>query len=747
MHSARLFAHEAALLLAVVLPVAIAERLPWYALITLAGVIVGFVRTVRQDAPVLGPRSGSLFVMAAFAWLLTEYLLLGEVMVLALAHFMLLVCISRLVSRRTMRDHAQLLILLLLLLVVAAIVSGNMLFAIALFVFLTVGTAGLIRFHLAYEQARVRAAAGRPAVSQELEDAPDMPVSGPAIVAGLSCLALAAVVFIVCPRLEAGFLGHLESRQATMALTGFSGVMELRGGEVQELSAPVMRVQMEASPPLGVLELDRALYFRGTVLYRYVGRRGYWTWRRGDTGSRIDDDILVHELGGTGGTIRLGRGRYARQPSESITKRFWLEPRGTPFLFGSLGASELSSKDIDRVREWVGDGVVQLDKPASRIVRYTLQCPRDPANRPALSREPSEAAEPPVLPPSPDLPREAEILARVDDALGDPGQLNIPATRERYVTRLEDWLRSRHRYELSGPPTRAEPIGEFLLRTRAGNCQHFASAMAVICQLQGIPARVVGGYRGGEYNEVADLHLVREKDAHSWVEVYIPGWGWSSYDPTPGLSREETAEVVWFPEVRNYLDYLQFQWANLVVTYDAQTRAALFTKFTAWLSRPAADQAGMVGVVSAFIRELFGGRMSLSPTDRLLYWVFALLVLTLVALLSYVVLALLRRLIRRLARWSIGRRTCGVPPGAEFYARYCRRLSALDLDRPGSLTPYEHAQSLAQRLPDFADAPQLVKLYYQVLYGAARLSAQHKAWADDVLERLARLQPPKPAGE
>ncbi len=81
-------------------------------------------------------------------------------------------------------------------------------------------------------------------------------------------------------------------------------------------------------------------------------------------------------------------------------------------------------------------------------------------------------------------------------------------------------------------------------------CVQFATAMVVLLRTQGIPARVVAGYGAGEYNALSGYYTVRMSDAHAWVEVYFPGYGWVPFDPTPGLdwkANPYTASVpTWF---------------------------------------------------------------------------------------------------------------------------------------------------------------------------------------------------------
>src|SRR5581483_6937368 len=79
----------------------------------------------------------------------------------------------------------------------------------------------------------------------------------------------------------------------------------------------------------------------------------------------------------------------------------------------------------------------------------------------------------------------------------------------------------------------SDPIGSFLFKSRRGYCEYFAAAMTVMLRSLNIPARLVNGFQTGTYNRVGKDFVVRARDAHSWVEVYFPQYGWIPFDPTP----------------------------------------------------------------------------------------------------------------------------------------------------------------------------------------------------------------------
>src|SRR5262249_15016851 len=130
---------------------------------------------------------------------------------------------------------------------------------------------------------------------------------------------------------------------------------------------------------------------------------------------------------------------------------------------------------------------------------------------------------------------------------------------------LETFLRTQYRYTLDiERMSQLDPLQEFLLVRRSGHCEYFAAAMAVMLRILGVPSRVVNGFQRGEWNPFGHYYIVRYSDAHSWVEAYLPGDGWVTFDPTPrGLSDVRVGQTPTFL----YLDSLRLQWHRYVVNW------------------------------------------------------------------------------------------------------------------------------------------------------------------------------------
>jgi len=118
--------------------------------------------------------------------------------------------------------------------------------------------------------------------------------------------------------------------------------------------------------------------------------------------------------------------------------------------------------------------------------------------------------------------------------------------------------------DLSGPRV-ADPLANFLFVRRSGHCEYFASAMTVMLRAIGIPARYATGFLPGEYNDVGGDYIIRESDAHTWVEVYFPGYGWMTFDPTPPGNDNHGGLLA---RMGLYWDWFQFAWGEWVINYD-----------------------------------------------------------------------------------------------------------------------------------------------------------------------------------
>ncbi len=754
-----LFWSEMVLLLAVTWSLAVAEEKTWYATVVslLCAVAGGWTLTGRK--PLLSGRSSAVLIVAGFLFMIADYVWFGALPVITLSHFMILFCVCKLLAERSLRDDGQFLLLCLFMLVVSAVTSGNMLFPVTLFLYLTVGVYAWSRFYLLWLEHESGRHTKR-LVAQKT-DTQSVPWArhlfyGAVALSATNSLIIGTALFIICPRVGAGaFFGQAESSLSGRSVGGFSPTVDFEHREsIQESEQPVMRVQIKIDDQGSGPVDESLLYFRGSVLNQYglvfsrYGTNLKWRWESRRLCGVQNFRLLASPEYGQGVGLLPDIEPTPSAPFRTITQYYWMQPNLNQLLFTCYPPLWIGSNDFDKLRKWIDGQELQVENMPTKGVRYVVRSAW-PSELPAkvlhaLEEERSINPREFVTLPDPPLPRQKEIMALIGQEIGDPDSFRRPEQMELFARRIEAFLRSElFSYTLDPPLLKAdeEPIGKFLLDTRRGHCEYFASAMVLMCQFSGLTARLVTGYRGGDFNPIGNFYLVRAKHAHSWVEVYIPGKDWVIFDPTPGLDRLQRGKTKWLPVFDNLFDYLQFCWVTEVMSFDAQSRANIFRRCREWLLRPTLNQQTVVGAIAAFVKELFGGTLPLSRRERAIYWVFALLAVAGTVMVGYALALIGQWAVPRLRRLLQSRAVRdSLVMEVEFYRRFCHLLHDLGLTRRDEQTPAEFAAELAEHYADFSEAPDLVRAYYEVAYGRRSLSTERQTRIHTFLRRLKRLK-------
>lgn len=144
------------------------------------------------------------------------------------------------------------------------------------------------------------------------------------------------------------------------------------------------------------------------------------------------------------------------------------------------------------------------------------------------------------------------------------------------------------KYSLQNLPVSDNPLEDFLFKHKYGNCEYFASAMAVMLRMAGIPARIVGGYKGGYYNEIGKYYMVPQKNAHVWVEAHLKNKGWLRIDPTPAAIENFVSPYKkdFFFRAKLFFDTINYYWTAIVINYDLERQMLLFYKISSSFSHP-----------------------------------------------------------------------------------------------------------------------------------------------------------------
>ena len=177
-------------------------------------------------------------------------------------------------------------------------------------------------------------------------------------------------------------------------------------------------------------------------------------------------------------------------------------------------------------------------------------------------------------------------------ALGQAWRRAAGANDALIVQRALAWIRRDFAYTLDAPPTGRDGIDGFLFATRAGYCEHFSSAFAVLMRAAGIPSRVVTGYAGGYRNPIGGYWEVRRSDAHAWAEVWLPRRGWVRVDPTAAVAPERIYDTLadrrpgssglfgglGLTPAYNLGDWLRHGWNDFVLGFDADRQRRLLER-------------------------------------------------------------------------------------------------------------------------------------------------------------------------
>ena len=151
------------------------------------------------------------------------------------------------------------------------------------------------------------------------------------------------------------------------------------------------------------------------------------------------------------------------------------------------------------------------------------------------------------------------------------GRTRSPLDR---ALKIQTALRNGWTYSLAGDQDPEDPLGDFMFGNKSGHCEYFATSMAVMMRSLGHPARVVNGYLGGQFNNFGDYRMIKQGDAHAWVEVFFAGYGWATFEPTPpgGQLAPEMTGVMGL--ARRVADGAAMLWYSWVVEYDLERQVA-----------------------------------------------------------------------------------------------------------------------------------------------------------------------------
>jgi protein-glutamine gamma-glutamyltransferase len=533
--------------------------------VTVALLVRGWL-LLRHENVKVPERWTSYFTIAYVPIYVLDFFFISQSFVAATVHMVLAIMVAKIYSVQRDRDYLYLATLAFMEVLAAAILTVDSVFLAAFCLFMILAVSTFVSMEMRRSAAAAAHAAQVPALRlssstlggsrsagrifgrlRQLNGA----LSATSIVLMLMIFAGTAIIFFMLPRVSAGYLGNFAPRNELVS--GFTNEVNLgQIGIIQQSNQVVMHVTVQE----GRADV-MSLKWRGVALDQFNGQK--WTTRgslsygvpRSLDGGLHLARALAASAQDTGESVTATR----RQP---LRYRVLMEPVAISVFFVAPAAEVLFGN-----YRWValdGNGTIYDNDRDRQITAYEVI---------------SNVAEPP-----PGQLRRASsgYSRRIQDVFLQLPELDprVPQLAQQVTASaptpydkaraVERYLSTNFAYTLQLPsPVPDDPIAYFLFTRKQGHCEYFASAMAVMLRSIGIPARIVNGFRTGEYNDVTGSYIIRARDAHSWVEAYFPGSGWVSFDPTP-------AGVAPAPSTWNrmllYIDAAREFWREWVINYD-----------------------------------------------------------------------------------------------------------------------------------------------------------------------------------
>jgi transglutaminase-like putative cysteine protease len=691
----------------------------------------------------------------------------------AIANLLIYVQLVLLFQEKNRRVFGQLAMFSLLQVVVAALLNSGLEFGLLLAVYMVIALLGFVLFFVYREVGRVGmvaqrrswleyppvtlerldAVAGEPPAVQVLERGTalnDSIVSRritPPILAMVGATAVfTSVFFYITPR-TGGM--NWERGMAGRSVVGFSPEVTFdEMGRLLQSEQRVMRVSFSNAKTGEPYTVIGEPYLRGAVLTNYVNGRWLQEVRSGLLPQTLASPPSVRDL---------------------VQQDILLEPTGSNRLFSMFPVYALAKSPeelrIDpRTRHLFRADVNKSD--ATYEYRYTV-----------VTTAFNFGAQLPVIP-HPNRMRNAEDRRRM--IASNNGMLDIYSEEEfpglialanqivqekapggdsfQRARALEMHFQEGGRYTYTldmGEINRrrrpdVDPIEDFVTNHRMGHCEYFASALTLMLRSQDIPARMVIGYRPNELNYIGNYYVVRQRDAHAWVEAYLrpneipddllypeerhAGGGWLRLEPTPQDDSTLVAETDLLDQASKSFDYARWLWNDYVLRLTEERQKQAMLDPLSFDRKVTVASLIDRGALREFGKRIIGT----DPREivrRVVSWRGALAVACFgVAL--YLAFRLVRAVwplikqIRRLRPPPTRRRRAPV----QFYRRLESALTRIGLRREATQTQRQFAGVAAQRLAEsphhaaLADIPhQIVDAFYRVRFGQSTLDPQQQA--------------------
>ncbi len=629
----------------------------------------------------------------------------------------------RLLLPKTKREYVQIHLLALFQILITTAFSPSFSIAPMLFAYMVTSTWALMAL-------TVKRGLESEATFLETARPPALPVGAPTVADGLVraryLLGTAGValgtflvtfpIFYAIPRLGTGFF--LSPLVSTRLISGFNEEVNLGAvGELELSSGLALRIQLDDPQKLPLLGNIR--HIRGIALNQYDGR-GHWrnTLEKRTLPPRSQNPLVSRDF-------QVGPSP-GRRPVVAYT--VYLEPIGTSALFAlPVPFQVLVQSELLRVDE---AGSIMLPRVPGATLAYTAQSFIKDPDPERLRNEGTEYDD--------DVRAHyLGVYSSMDPRVADLAREITAGATNAYdkAAAIRDYLERNYTYSLElAADHRFLPLEDFLFVQKRGHCEYFATAQAMLLRAVGVPTRLVNGFLQGEWNPIGGYLMVRQSDAHSWVEVFFPRAGWVTFDPSPRSIAPVEADTTPAANAIHFFDAIRMGWNRYVLAFTAADQRNAFERMVQvyssnrwlrgpdplkWIERslrsPSGDTAKRTvgGVVMLVALAIAAWNLWASP--------------------------------RNLGRWRRRKRTADADQtiAAIFYREMVRLLARKGIAKDPAATPREFSAHVRRLESDAAEAvARLTALVEDVRYAGATLTddAWKRARADlAAVERARRL--------
>lgn len=472
----------------------------------------------------------NLVAVALFALFIADYAAITGNLLASAARFLVIMLALKLFDLNTGRDHVVTYVIVFFQILGAAVSTSSPVFLLILSLFIAGGIGAMTIFNIKKDWQAVYK---EPSV-------PPAAIFGASIItfaaiAALSSVIIAFLIFFLMPRKAIGFFERKTAN--TIRMSGFSGKVDLGEiGGVKTDPTIVMRVEIKGARPKELLR------FRGSSFEHYDGR----SWRR-----RLKERTLS---------------------GKAVESRFIIEKTmtGTPILEQSILLEPLESDVLFAASQpiWIEGKFQQLRADESGSI-YMPSIPYARTGYKAWSQTSTAKSQEGA----PNAAFSDTSFFEADPSRDRMRALAAELTKgmkgRQKAASIESYLRANLNYSLDPQRTEGKSaLEDFLFFSKQGFCEHYATAMAVLLRSASIPSRLVTGFIEGEWNDFGNYFIVRQANAHAWVEAYIvEEGGWITFDPTPDAG---FAPIEMPSRLTLYLDMLRYKWNRNVVQFSSE---------------------------------------------------------------------------------------------------------------------------------------------------------------------------------